>query len=253
MRALPSIVLPLLLLGACGSAPRPPSVGESGKRPANMPLAIELQLCQHELHNSQIRSKEMAWMAESAAVTRERMAALQQNIAALQSAVRAVEHPDPVNTRNTPAAEPGNRLYVLRFAFASSRLEVPAAMAAALAMEARSAALIMIRGRTDGSTETAAEGRVARERAIAARDYLVAAGAAPSRIRVTHQAVGDHEADNASTSGRDLNRRVEIEIYRSLPSRQDGPAARSAPAELPEPRHGQDLGPKTKSNDSLAK
>ena len=49
------------------------------------------------------------------------------------------------------------------------------------------------------------------------RDYLVAAGVDPARIRATYQPVGDHVADNGSDSGRSLNRRVEIELYRALP------------------------------------
>jgi flagellar motor protein MotB len=39
----------------------------------------------------------------------------------------------------------------------------------------------------------------------------------PSRIRATYQPAGDQVADNASARGRDLNRRVEIELYRALP------------------------------------
>jgi outer membrane protein OmpA-like peptidoglycan-associated protein len=49
------------------------------------------------------------------------------------------------------------------------------------------------------------------------RDYLVAAGVDPARIRATYQPAGDHVAENASASGRGLNRRVEIELYRALP------------------------------------
>jgi outer membrane protein OmpA-like peptidoglycan-associated protein len=49
------------------------------------------------------------------------------------------------------------------------------------------------------------------------RDYLVAAGVDPARIRATYQPAGDHVADNASAGGRGLNRRVEVELYRALP------------------------------------
>ena len=49
------------------------------------------------------------------------------------------------------------------------------------------------------------------------RDYLVAAGVDPKRIRDTYQPVGDHAADNTSAAGREMNRRVEIEVYRALP------------------------------------
>ncbi len=75
----------------------------------------------------------------------------------------------------------------------------------------------MLRGRTDGQTDTLAESRIARDRANAVRDYLVAVGVDAARIRATHQPTGDPVADNVSRSGQALNRRVEIEIYRVAP------------------------------------
>ncbi|MBK6854645.1 MAG: OmpA family protein [Burkholderiales bacterium] len=110
-----------------------------------------------------------------------------------------------------------NGIYTLRFEFGSARLNLPASMAASLIEEARSAPLVLLRGRTDGSIDTPGDSRIARERAQAVRDYLIAAGVPGHRIRTTWQASGDHEADNGSAHGRDLNRRVEIEIYRALP------------------------------------
>ena len=62
-----------------------------------------------------------------------------------------------------------------------------------------------------------AESRIARERANAVRDYLVGVGVDPARIRATYQPAGDHAADNSSPSGKGMNRRVEIEVYRALP------------------------------------
>ena len=63
----------------------------------------------------------------------------------------------------------------------------------------------------------AGESRIAKARANAVRDYLVASGVDPNRIRTTHQPSGDHLADNRNPQGRHLNRRVEIEVYRILP------------------------------------
>jgi outer membrane protein OmpA-like peptidoglycan-associated protein len=83
--------------------------------------------------------------------------------------------------------------------------------------EAKSAPLVMLRGRTDGQTDTLAESRIARDRANAVRDYLVAAGIDAARIRATHQPTGDPVADNGGSSGQALNRRVEVEIYRVAP------------------------------------
>ena len=74
--------------------------------------------------------------------------------------------------------------------------------------------------RTDGTADSSAESRIAQARANAVRDYLVASGVDPTRIRTTHQPSGDHLADNRNPQGRSLNRRVEIEVYRTLPIAQ---------------------------------
>ena len=105
----------------------------------------------------------------------------------------------------------------MRFAYGSSRVDIPADAAQLLVAEAKSAPLVILRGRTDGQTDTLAESRIARDRANAVRDYLVTAGVDAARIRATHQPTGDPVADNGSSSGQALNRRVEIEIYRVAP------------------------------------
>ena len=87
-----------------------------------------------------------------------------------------------------------------------------------LVEEAKTAPLVVLRGRTDGTTDSSAESRIAQARANAVRDYLIAAGVDATRIRTTHQPSGDHLADNGSQRGRNLNRRVEIEVYRVTPA-----------------------------------
>ena len=52
-----SWVLMGLLLGSCSSAPKPPTVDESNRRPANSAMAIELQACKSDLHNTQIAAR----------------------------------------------------------------------------------------------------------------------------------------------------------------------------------------------------
>lgn len=199
MRCTP-LSLPLLLaLGSCSSPPKPPSVDESLRRPVNAAVAVELQVCKGELQNTRIAASESKRTAEAASAAAARLAAQQA------AAVRVV-----------PAPEPRNSLYSILFAF-GSRLALPEADAARLIADARGSPLIMLRGRTDGATESPAESRIARERAAAVRDYLVQAGVEPARIRETWQPVGDHAADNTSADGRTLNRRVEIEIYRAAP------------------------------------
>jgi outer membrane protein OmpA-like peptidoglycan-associated protein len=94
-----------------------------------------------------------------------------------------------------------------------------------LVESARGAPLVLLRGRTDGATDSAAESRIARERAAAVREYLVGAGVDAARIRSTYQPAGDHAADNSSPAGQGLNRRVEIEVYRTLPVAMGSSAA----------------------------
>ena len=76
-------------------------------------------------------------------------------------------------------------MYSILFGFGSTKLAVPADELSRLVDEARTAPLIVLSGRTDGATESAAESRIARERAAAVRAYLVQAGVDPSRIRTT--------------------------------------------------------------------
>ena len=203
MRSTSSLILLLLVLGSCGSPPKPPTVDESLKRPANSAMAIDLQVCKSDLQNTRILATESSRLAESATATLARVSAQQQAIAAAQAA--------------TPGAAPANSVFTIRFGFGSTRVIVPADAASALVDSARSAPLVLLRGRTDGATDSAAESRIARERAAAVRDYLVGAGVDPARIRATYQPVGDFAADNSSLAGRGMNRRVEIEVYRSLP------------------------------------
>ena len=207
--ALPLIPM-TLVLGSCGSPPKPPTVDESLKRPVNSAMAVELQVCKSDLQNTRIVATESGRLAETAAATLERVSARQQVIVAMASAPQA------------------NSVFTIRFDFGSTRVVVPADTASALIDNARAAPLVLLRGRTDGATDSTAESRIARERAAAVRDYLVGAGVDPARIRATYQPVGDFAADNSSPSGRGMNRRVEIEVYRSLPV-----AMSTAPAALP--------------------
>ena len=198
MRPVLPLIPWLLLLSSCASPPTPPTVDESSKRPANSAMAVELQVCKSDLQNTRIVATESGRLAESTAATLERLAARQQALAAIQ-------------------APQANSVFTVRFDFGSTRVVVPAAAASALIEDARSAPLVLLRGRTDGATDAPAESRIARERANAVRDYLVGGGVDPARIRATYQPAGDHAADNSSPSGKGMNRRVEIEVYRALP------------------------------------
>jgi len=201
----------LLFLASCNSPPKPPTVDESQRRPVNSQMGVELQVCKNDLQNTRLLATESGRLADSTAATLANMAARQQLLAAMQAPAvpRALSQ---AQIQSQP-----NSVVTVRFEFGSTRVAIPADIAATLITDAKAAPLVLLRGRTDGTSDAPAESRIARDRAGAVRDYLVAAGVDPARIRATYQPAGDHVAENASTGGRGLNRRVEIELYRALP------------------------------------
>ena len=203
MRQTTPLIPWLLVLASCSSPPKPPTVDDSQKRPVNSQMAVELQVCKNDLQNTRLMATESGRVAETTAATLANLAARQQILTAMQGA---------------PGQQPkANSVFTVRFDFGSTRVVIPTDIAATLVEDAKASALVMLRGRTDGTSDAPAESRIARDRAAAVRDYLVAAGVDPARIRATYQPAGDHVADNASAGGRGLNRRVEIELYRALP------------------------------------
>ena len=193
----------LLVLASCSSPPKPPTVDDSQKRPVNSQMAVELQVCKNDLQNTRLMATESGRVAETTAATLANLAARQQILAAMQGP-----------TGQQPKA---NSVFTVRFDFGSTRVVIPTDVAATLVEDAKASPMVMLRGRTDGTSDAPAESRIAQDRAAAVRDYLVAAGVDPARIRATYQPAGDHVADNVSAGGRVLNRRVEIELYRALP------------------------------------
>ena len=196
-------LLGLLMLASCASPPKPPTVDESLKRPVNSPMAVELQVCKNDLRNTRLLATESGRLAETTAATLANMAARQQMLGTMKATAEQQAQ--------------ANSFFTLHFDFGSTRVVISSDIAAALIKGAKAAPLVLLRGRTDGTSDAPVESRMARDRAAAVRDYLVAAGVDPSRIRATYQPVGDHVADNDSAGGRGLNRRVEIELYRALP------------------------------------
>ena len=193
----------LLVLASCSSPPKPPTVDGSQKRPVNSQMAVELQVCKNDLQNTRLLATESGRVAETTAAALANVAARQQILAAMHG----------------PAGQQpkANSVFTVLFDFGSTRVVIPTDVAATLVEDAKASPLVMLRGRTDGTSDAPAESRIARDRAAAVRDYLAAAGVDPARIRATYQPAGDHVADNASAGGRGLNRRVEIELYRALP------------------------------------
>ena len=164
-------MLCLMLLASCSSPPKPPTVDGSMKRPVNSAMAVELQVCRHDLQNTRLLVTESGRLAETTTATLADVAARQRLLASLQED----------QERHAQA----NSVFTIRFEFGSAQVDIAADQAKALIDEAKAAPLVTLRGRTDGVAESPAESRIARERAPAVRDYLVAAGVDPAHIRST--------------------------------------------------------------------
>ena len=202
-----------LLLGACDAPPKPPAVNEATRRPANSAWVVDLQSCRSNLANTRIDAAEAARRADFAMATADRMVALQQAIELIK-----LPRPTSVAIASLPASREavlplGNSIYTVQFDYSSSRVNLAQGVLRSMLDQARTAPLVVLRGRTDGTQDLAVEVRIARERAQAVKSHLVAAGLDPNRIRTTWQPTGDHSADNSTPEGRAKNRRVEITLF----------------------------------------
>ena len=137
----------LLVLASCSSPPKPPTVDESLKRPLNSQMAVELQVCKNDLQNTRILATESSRIAETTAATLSNLAARQQLLAAMQ-----------VPTSQQVKA---NSVFTVRFEFGSTRVAIPPDINAALVEDAKASPLILLRGRTDGTSDAPAESRIA--------------------------------------------------------------------------------------------
>jgi outer membrane protein OmpA-like peptidoglycan-associated protein len=192
---------------------------ESSRQPANDPAHIEALKLRAELERSRVglqiaaqQAKSMQMLAEAQAMTRS---------VALRPGSGMTSVSNGVNT-----------VYTLRFALGSTKLSLPLTTQQALIKAASQGAQIVLRGRTDSERDDAANARIARLRAEAAKVLLVQGGVPAGKIRATWQGAGDTVASNETVEGRALNRRVEIEVYAAQPEPSviEQPATRAAMA-----------------------
>ncbi|EWS65056.1 hypothetical protein Y695_01697 [Hydrogenophaga sp. T4] len=108
-----------LLLSACSSPPKPPTVDETQKRPANAQMAVELQVCKNDLQNTRILANESDRLAATTAATLAHMAARQQLLVSMQEKAMA------------------NRVHTIHFAFNSTRVSIPTTEATSLVDESK--------------------------------------------------------------------------------------------------------------------
>lgn len=186
-----------LAVTACSSPPKPPTVDDSKKRPVNVSEGIELQMCRSELTAAKIVLTETLDRAR----------------------VAAIAAPPPVPEQEARPPEPiPNHVFIINFALGSAELNVSAEQQARLLEQARAAKFIVIRGRTDALADSLSETRLAQRRAEAAYDYLVrSVKLPPDGIRLSWQGAGDRAMPGHGAADRQLNRRVEIELYPAKP------------------------------------
>lgn len=201
VRLLSAVAVTALTSCSTPKPPTPPAADESTRRPANDAQTIEMLRLQ-----SQVRNLELQMGAQ----------AQQQQADALIASARAAREALAVKPEAT-TAKATNRVFVVPYGFGKTDVKLGSTELSQLVESARSAAFVFVRGRTDGSLDSAVETRVARDRAAGMKAFLVGAGIDASKIRVTYQPTGDHLSENASASGRGLNRRVEVEIYAVKP------------------------------------
>jgi outer membrane protein OmpA-like peptidoglycan-associated protein len=187
-------------------------VNESGRRPANQQSAVELQVCQGELAQMRGLVIESRKLAESSS------AALAQVVVGQFQRVSDSKAPAP-GASAQPGALGANVVWTVRFGFNSTHIEVAPEELQQVIDGAKAAAYVVVKGRTDGTVETAAESKVAQGRMGAMYDLLLKAGVDARKVALQYQAVGDRIAENQSSEGRAANRRVEVELYPVAPER----------------------------------
>ena len=191
-----------LLLASCSTPPKPPSVDESTRRPVNARVAVDLKACQGDLSRATILASEMARTGVVAS-----------------SPSKAVPLPGAAQASSSDAAiadAAANLVAVVAFGMGSAAWSIEQADAAALVQRAKRAAVIMIRGRTDASSESLQQTALARRRAEAAAEFLQQAGVSKDKLRLTWQGAGDPVA-GLRPAERAQSRRVEIEFYTAAP------------------------------------
>ena len=202
-RTLGLAVLTALIAG-CSSPPKPPTVDDSKKRPVNVSQAVDLQMCRTELSATKIVLTETL-------TTEQRRQVLAQ--AAAENAIPVLARPPMA-----PPTEP-NQIFVVNFALGSADFDLAPGQTAQLVEQARAAKYIVIRGRTDASSDSVLETKLARRRAEAAFKYLVeTVRLPPEGIRLSWQGAGD--LIGSTPADRQASRRVEIELYQAKPEYQ---------------------------------
>jgi len=173
---------------------------------------VNLQICRGELADAREQVLQARRLAEANSGTLAQVA--------LEQLRRTPDAVAPVQTAAVPG-RPGaaNVVWMLRFAFNSSKIDASPDELQRVVDGARHAAYVVVKGRTDGVVETAGESTIAQRRMAAIYDVLLKGGVDPQKIALQYQPVGDRIADNQTEEGRAANRRAEVELYAAPPER----------------------------------
>jgi outer membrane protein OmpA-like peptidoglycan-associated protein len=202
-------ILAVGIVSCSSSPPKPPEVDESRKRAANSASAVELQACRGELADARVAVSEARGLAEASSA-----ALAQVTVEQFRHAPEA-----PAAAGAALARTDANVVWTLSFGFNSSRIDATPEELQRVVDAARTAAYVVVKGRTDGLVETPGESAIARRRMAAMYAVLLKGGVDPHKIALQYQPVGDRVADNDTNEGRAANRRAEVELYPALPAR----------------------------------
>jgi outer membrane protein OmpA-like peptidoglycan-associated protein len=112
----------------------------------------------------------------------------------------------------TASLEADRVIFRIHHAAGHTEFSPPTEIEASLIKAARSAKSVWIRARTDAQVSDPLEARIALDRSLHARSFLITHGVAAQKIRTWYRSSGDFIAEDVSAEGRALNRRVDIEV-----------------------------------------
>ena len=171
----------VIFLAACSSPPKAPTVKWSKRAPVNDVRTAELLSQRAEISDAQSQLSDQSRQPVVVAAAQE----------------SATEH----------------EIVSVNFPYNSSAFRPTEAEALTLrSLLGRDVRHGWVRGRTDGKRPSGADERIALNRALAAKNWLVAQGVSRLKISVNYVSAGDYVADNTSAVGRAQNRRVDIEV-----------------------------------------
>jgi hypothetical protein len=219
LRLISLVLLCSALLAACGSPPKPPPVDESLKRPVNSASAIDMQICQSELHNSRIAANESAQLAAATTAALEWATTSQHAMADTLAALSANQIFALQVVRGSGVGSRRSGEFASKYAGAraGAQVVVPANRAAALLDAARASPRVLLWMPADGGAVSIAMLYAQRVQMAAVRDYLVGAGVAAANIQLAQHLTPEPPVVQLKSTAVAGSAQVNVEVYRALP------------------------------------